>query len=63
MTKRLTKSLGDKKIAGVCSGVAKYFGIDPTVVRIAWALLVLLFGVGIFLYLVCWLLMPDDSSI
>lgn len=63
MTKRLTKSLGDKKIAGVCSGVAKYFGVDPTVVRIAWALLVLLFGVGIFLYLVCWLLMPDDSSI
>ncbi len=63
MTKRLTKSLGDKKIAGVCSGVAKYFGIDPTVVRIAWVLLVLLFGVGIFLYLVCWLLMPDDSSI
>ena len=63
MTKRLTKSLGDKKIAGVCSGVAKYIGIDPTVVRIAWVLLVLLFGVGIFLYLVCWLLMPDDSSI
>ncbi len=63
MTKRLTKSLSDKKIAGVCSGVAKYFGVDPTVVRIAWALLVLLFGVGIFLYLVCWLLMPDDSSI
>ena len=63
MTKRLTKSLGDKKIAGVCSGVAKYFGIDPTVVRIAWVLLVLLLGVGIFLYLVCWLLMPDDSSI
>ena len=63
MTKRLTKSPGDKKIAGVCSGVAKYFGIDPTVVRIAWVLLVLLFGVGIFLYLVCWLLMPDDSSI
>ena len=63
MTKRLTKSLGDKKIAGVCSGVAKYFGIDPTVVRIAWVLLVLLFGVGIFLYLVCCLLMPDDSSI
>ena len=63
MTKCLTKSLSDKKIAGVCSGVAKYFGVDPTVVRIAWALLVLLFGVGIFLYLVCWLLMPDDSSI
>ena len=63
MTQRLTKSLSDKKIAGVCSGVAKYFGVDPTVVRIAWALLVLLFGVGIFLYLVCWLLMPDDSSI
>src|SRR5437773_10422466 len=37
--RRLTRSIGDRKIAGVCGGVAAYFEIDPTVVRLAWAVL------------------------
>ena len=49
-------------IAGVCAGVANYFDIDPTVVRIAWAFLVVLFGSGLLLYLICWLLMLTTSS-
>lgn len=60
MTKRLTKSSNNRMIAGVCAGVANYFDIDPTVVRIAWAFLVVLFGSGLLLYLICWLLMPSD---
>ena len=50
-------------IAGVCAGVANYFDIDPTVVRIAWAFLVVLFGSGLQLYLICWLLMPSDYGV
>lgn len=63
MTKRLTKSSNNRMIAGVCAGVANYFDIDPTVVRIAWAFLVVLFGSGILLYLICWLLMPSDYGV
>ncbi len=62
MTKRLTRSSTDRKIAGVCAGVAGYFNIDPTIVRIVWAALVLLFGTGIILYLICWILMPVDNG-
>ena len=58
MTKKLTLS-SDKKIAGVCGGVAEYFNVDPTVVRIVWLLLVLCCGIGAIAYLVCWLLMPN----
>ena len=63
MTKRLTKSSNHRVIAGVCAGVANYFDIDPTVVRIAWAFLVVLFGSGLLLYLICWLLMPSDYGV
>lgn len=62
MTKRLTRSSTDRKIAGVCAGMAEYFNIDPTIVRIVWAVLVLLFGTGILLYLICWILMPVDNG-
>lgn len=44
-------------LGGVAAGVAEYFGIDATLVRIIWALLILS-GVGLFVYLVCWLIMP-----
>lgn len=63
MTKRLTKSSNNRMIAGVCAGVANYFDIDPTVVRIAWVFLVVLFGSGLLLYLICWLLMPSDYGV
>ncbi|HIT46676.1 MAG TPA: PspC domain-containing protein [Candidatus Cryptobacteroides merdipullorum] len=63
MTKRLTKSSNNRMIAGVCAGVANYFDVDPTVVRIAWAFLVVLFGSGLLLYLICWLLMPSDYGV
>lgn len=47
----------NKKIAGVCAGVAEYFEIDPTLVRIAWLVAALGFGTGFLAYVVCWLLM------
>lgn len=59
MAKKLTLS-SDKKIAGVCGGVANYFDIDPLIVRIVWLVLALCYGVGVVAYLVCWLALPKD---
>ena len=60
MHKRLTLSADDKKIAGVCSGIAKYFDQDPTLIRVIWLVLVLCFGVGILAYIVSWLIIPKE---
>lgn len=60
MAKRLTLSVSDKKIGGVCAGLAKYFDIDPLIVRIIWLVLVLCCGVGLIAYLLCWFLLPKE---
>ncbi len=60
--KKLYLSQTDKKIAGVCGGLAEYFGIDSTVVRILWVLLSIFFGSGIIAYLIAWLLIPREPS-
>ncbi len=62
MNKKLYLSETDKKIAGVCGGLAEYFGIDSTVVRILWVLLSIFFGSGIIAYLIAWLLIPKAPS-
>ena len=53
------KKSRDKKIAGVCGGVANYLGIDPTIMRIIWLCAVFFAGTGVILYLIAWLIMPD----
>src|SRR5262245_15270573 len=63
--RRLTRSVTDRKIAGVCGGFAEYFDLDPTVVRLAWALLTILPGaiiLGIVAYLVAWFIVPEGST-
>ncbi len=57
--KKLYKSQIDKKICGVCGGIAEYFGIDSTIVRLAWVLLSACFGSGIIAYIIAALVMPD----
>jgi len=59
--KRLTKSR-DKKIWGVCGGIAEYFDMDPTVIRIIWLIAVLGAGTGLLAYIIAALLMPDPDS-
>ncbi len=56
--KRLTRSSIDKKIAGVCGGLAEYFDLDPTLVRVVWLLLVLFGGTGVLAYLILWIALP-----
>lgn len=59
MDKRLHRSSSDRKIAGVCGGIAEYLGWDPTLVRLLWILLTLAGGSGILIYLILWVVMPD----
>lgn len=49
----------DKKIAGVCSGIADFFGIDPTLVRLGWVVFVLAGGSGILGYIIAMIVMPE----
>ena len=60
--KRLYKSVTDRKIAGVCGGVAKYFGIDPNIVRIVWLVIMLCYGTGLLLYIAAALVLSDDPN-
>jgi len=57
-SKRLYRSRKNQVIGGVAAGVAEYFDIDPTIVRIAWALLGMAWGTGVLVYLICWLVIP-----
>jgi len=62
-TKRITRSRTDRVVAGVAGGLAAYFNIDPTFVRLAFVVLALLNGFGALLYLVLWLIVPNDSAL
>lgn len=57
MEKKLTRSR-DQKIGGVCGGIAEYFSLDPTIVRVGYAILFFAYGVGFLLYLILWFVMP-----
>jgi phage shock protein PspC (stress-responsive transcriptional regulator) len=60
--RRLLRSRDDRMIAGVCGGAARYFGIDPALVRIALVVLTILgVGTGALVYLACWLLVPEEA--
>ena len=63
MQKRLYKIEEEKKLCGVCGGIAEYFNIDPTVVRLLWVFLVLCAGTGILAYFVAAIIMPYKSEI
>lgn len=63
---RLTRSVGDAKIAGVCGGIAHYFGVDATPVRVLWIVLTVLPGAvlgGVIAYLAAWLIVPKERTI
>ena len=63
MTKRLYRSTTDKKIAGVCGGIAEYFGVDPTIIRIIAVILLLPGGFpGLIPYLLLWLVIPEGPN-
>lgn len=60
--KRLCRS-SDKMVAGICSGLAEYFGIDPVLVRIIFVVLSLAGGPGVILYIILWIVMPECDGV
>ncbi|NLM25237.1 MAG: PspC domain-containing protein [Firmicutes bacterium] len=59
MAKKLYLS-NNRKLGGVCAGIAEYFGIDPTVVRLLWVLTFFAYGIGFLSYFICWLIIPKS---
>ncbi|PPK70565.1 PspC domain-containing protein [Actinokineospora auranticolor] len=60
--RKLRRSRTDRKVAGVCGGIAKTLGLDAALVRILLVVATLLgFGTGAIIYLACWLIMPEDD--
>ena len=59
--KRLKRSLTDKMMAGVCGGLAKYFEIDSTLVRLAFAFAAIFAGTGVLAYLIMWIIVPKEN--
>ena len=59
-SKRLYKSRSEKKLAGVCGGIAEYFDTDPTLIRLAWVIFSLAGGCGILAYIIAVIIMPNE---
>ena len=61
-TKKLYRSRTERWFAGVCGGLGNYFGVDPTLVRVIFVILSLTFGSGFLIYLVLWLIIPNEPE-
>ena len=65
LERRLTRSATDRKIAGICGGLAEYFGVDATAVRLLWCVLSILCGAvvgGVIAYVVAWFIIPRSPE-
>lgn len=62
MVKKLYRSRDNRIVAGVCAGLAQYFELDPTLVRLGMAALIVLGG-GFLFYIIAWLIVPQEPSI
>jgi phage shock protein C len=60
--KRLYRSVRDRRIAGVAGGIAEYFNVDPTLVRLGWLLAIFIIGGGLLAYLIAWIVIPDAPN-
>ena len=63
MNKRIYKNREKKMLCGVCAGLAEYFNIDPTIVRVLWAVVSLGYGIGLLAYIVCAIVFPDKHEV
>ena len=61
--KRLYRSETNQMLCGVCAGIAEYFGIDPTLVRLAWVLFCVLGGSGVRAYILSAIIIPPESRV
>ncbi len=56
--RRLYRSRKQRILGGVCGGLAEYFGVDPVLIRLAWVLFCFVWGVGVLLYIIAWIIIP-----
>jgi len=61
-SKRLLRIRQGRMVAGVCTGLAAYFGVDVNLVRLAFGVVTVFWGLGILLYLFAWLILPEDNE-
>ena len=62
MERKLYKSKTDKKICGVCGGLAEYFNVDSTIIRLAWVLAMFFAGAGLLAYIIAALIIPSQPE-
>lgn len=62
MSRKLYRSRTDRSIAGVCGGLAEFFGSDPTMIRLLTLLLILLGGMSIWIYIILWIIVPEAPA-
>ena len=62
MKKKLYKSEKDRKLTGVCRGIAEYFDIDSSIVRIVWLVLIFCAGTGLLAYIICAIVLDDNTN-
>jgi phage shock protein C len=62
LDKKLYKSSTNKMLAGVCGGIAEYFGVDPTWIRLAWVIFSMTGGASVLAYIVAALIIPDEPA-
>ena len=62
MEKKLYRSRREKKLAGVCGGLATYLNVDVSVIRLIWVLVTLFAGAGLLAYIVCALVIPEEPE-
>ncbi len=60
MNKRLRRSRSDRMIAGVCGGLGEYLGVDPVIIRLLWAIAIFAYGTGLLLYILAWIVVPEE---
>ena len=61
--KRLYRSASSRMLCGVCAGIAEYFNLDPTLIRLAWALFCILGGSGVLAYILAAIIIPPESRV
>jgi phage shock protein PspC (stress-responsive transcriptional regulator) len=60
--KRLVRIRQGRMVAGVCTGLGRYFGVDVNLVRLAFGVLTIFYGLGILLYLIAWVILPEEDE-
>ncbi len=61
-SRKLYRSRTNKVLGGVCAGLGEYFDIDPSLIRLLWVVIVLMGGSGILIYIILWIILPEEEN-